>query len=200
VTGGIASGKTTVCRILEKYGAYQLNSDDIIHQLLSEDKLSIDQVVGYLGSDVVSDGKVDRGRVAEVVFSDEQKLRGLEAILHPKLLGIIWKEYRQKIKLGLYRFFVVEMPLVQEIGKEKEFDIIVAVTCPEALAKERCTLSEREYIRRMRWQWPVEKKARYADYAIVNDGSIKELEQQLLEFIENLWKQTRRKVPNERRE
>lgn len=186
MTGGIASGKTTVCRLLEKYGAYQLNSDDIIHQLLSEDKLSIDQVVGYLGAEVVLDGKIDRGRVAEIVFSDAQKLRGLEAILHPKLLGIIRKEYRQQIVLGLYRFFVVEMPLVQEIRKEEEFDIIVAVTCPEALAKERCTLSEREYTRRMKRQWPAEKKARYADYTVVNDGSIKELEKQLLELIESL--------------
>lgn len=189
ITGGIASGKTTVRRILKKHGAYQLNSDDIIHQLLSEDKPSIDQVITLLGPKILADGKIDRKKVAEIVFSDDQKLKALEGILHPKLLEIINQEYNRVKEEGSYKSFVVEMPLVQEIGKERDFDVIIAVLCDEEKAKKRCVFSEEEYVKRMKNQWSTLKKAKLADYTIVNNGSMKELEKQTLDFIEKLNKQ-----------
>ena len=126
--------------------------------------------------------------MAKIVFSDDQKLKALENILHPKLLEAIRQEYSQVAKDGSYRFFVVEMPLVQEIGKEKDFDAVVNVECAEAEAKKRCPLSEEEYMKRMKCQWPQEKKSEFADYTVVNNGSIKELEKQTLDLIETLNK------------
>ena len=186
ITGGIASGKTTACRILKEHGAYQLNSDDIIHQLLSEDKSSINQVINLLGPSILADGKIDRKKVAELVFSDHQKLKALEDLLHPKLLKVIRQEYKRALEAGGYRFFVVEMPLVQEIGKEKNFDFVIAVLCDENQAKKRCAFSEKEYMKRMKRQWPIEKKAKFADYTVVNNGSMNELEKHVLDLIETL--------------
>jgi len=188
ITGGIASGKTTVCRILKKHGAYQLNSDDIIHQLLSEDKTTIDQIVDLLGPSILADGKIDRKKVAAIVFSDPQKLKALEGILHPKLFHAIWQEHKRVLKDGNYRLFSVEMPLIQEIGKEKDFDFVIAVICDEGQAIARSHFSEEDYKRRMNNQWPIEKKAQFADYVIVNKGSIKELEKHVLDLIETLTK------------
>lgn len=185
ITGGIASGKSTVCRILTEHGACILNSDEIIHQLLSEDKPSIDQVIDLLGTDILEDGKIDRKKAAKIVFSDEEKLKRLEHILHPKLLDIIEKKYTQA-KGGNYSFFVVEMPLVQEIGKDKEFDVTIAVVSDEA--KKRSPFSEEEYTQRMKRQWPQEKKAEMADYVVTNNGSMIELENQTLELVEKLNK------------
>ncbi|NGX50801.1 MAG: Dephospho-CoA kinase [Chlamydiae bacterium] len=188
ITGGIASGKTTVCRILKEHGAYLLNSDDTIHKLLSEDPTTIDQVVNLLGQGILSGGKIDRKRVAEIVFSNEKQRRALEKILHPKLLKIVEQEYESAVGDRLSNLFVVELPLVQEIKREKDFDAVIAVLCDEEQAKKRCPFSDEEYEKRMKCQWKVTKKAELADYTIVNNGSIKELEKQTLDLIERVTK------------
>lgn len=186
ITGGIASGKSTVCRILKEHGAYQLSSDDIVHQLLSEDRLTIDQVIGLLGRNILIDGKIDRKKIAQAVFSDQQKLKALETILHPKLLRTIEEKYSQVAQEKTHRFFVVEIPLVQEIAKTQDFDAVIAILCNEADAKKRSSLSEEEYAKRMKRQWPIGEKAKRANYVLVNNGSIKELEKNTLDLIETL--------------
>ena len=187
ITGGIASGKTTVCRILKRErGVYQLDSDKVIHWLLSEDQPTIRQIVRVLGSKVLSDGKIDRTRVAAIVFADEKKLKALEEFLHPKLLEIVMQRYRRLLELGRYKFFFVEMALVQEKGKEAFFNNTVSVLCDEARARQRSALSKQEYEMRMKYQWPIEKKAVYADYIITNNGSMQELEKDVLDFFETL--------------
>src|SRR3990167_10662892 len=95
VTGGVSSGKTTVCRILEDHGAFQVSSDEIIHQLLSLNTICIKQVTDLIGSEIFKDGKIDRKKVAELVFSSEEKLKALEKILHPLLFEEIEKLYQQ---------------------------------------------------------------------------------------------------------
>jgi len=189
VTGGIASGKTSVCRILKNHGAYHLNSDEIVHQLLSEDKSSIDQVVNLLGQEILVDGKIDRKKIAEIVFSNDQKLKALEGILHPKLLKRVSQEYEKVAEGKNYKFFVVELPLVQEIGMETAFDMVIAVVCDESQAIKRGSLSKEDYMKRMNNQWSVEKKAEFANYVVDNNGSLTELEKHTLDLIETLNKQ-----------
>jgi len=192
VTGGIASGKTTVCRLLKKHGAYQVSADEIIHQLLETNTKCKRDVVSLLGPDILTDEQIDRKKVADLVFSDLEKLTQLENLLHPLLFEEIEKEY-QKVKNGNhYICFVVELPLVQEIGKEKAFDLTLAVVCNAHLAKTRhlaAGFSSTEYERRMKRQWNIEKKAEQADFIIVNDGDLSHLETQIKEFIHTLTKE-----------
>lgn len=189
VTGGIASGKTTVCRLLKKHGAYQVSADDIIHQLLEKNAECKRRVIDLLGSDILTDSKIDRKKVASLVFSDPEKLEQLENLLHPLLLAKIEEEYRKVEHDNRYCCFVAEVPLIQEIGKEKDFDLIVAVVSDEKAAKERFIASgfpKQEYDRRMKRQWAVEKKAEQADFTLINDGDIAHLENQVKEFIHTL--------------
>lgn len=192
ITGGIASGKTTVCRILKKHGACTLNSDQIIHHLISKDPPSINEIVTLLGSKVLTDEKIDRKKVAEIVFNDSEKLEALEKILHPKLFVEIDREYNCAKGNNTCKFFVVEMPLIQEIGKEKNFDAVVAVLSPENKALSRYLkegFSKEMYDKRMKRQWDVNKKAKNADYVILNDGTIDELENNLLEMMKEISSQ-----------
>ncbi|MCB1072138.1 MAG: dephospho-CoA kinase [Chlamydiales bacterium] len=192
ITGGIASGKTTVCRILKKHGACTLNSDQIIHHLLSKDSSCINEIVKLLGSTILTDEKIDRKKVAEIVFNDSEKLEALEKILHPKLFVEIDREYNRAKESNTCKFFAVEMPLVQEIGKEKKFDAVVAVLSPESEARLRLRkegFSEELYDKRMKRQWDVKKKAKNADYVILNDGTIDELENKLLEMMKEISSQ-----------
>ena len=185
VTGGIGSGKTTFCRILKHLGAYQIDSDEIVHHLLTTHQPTIDQIVDLLGKNILVNEKIDRKKIADIVFFDDRSLKALEKILHPKLLEIIRTQY-EKLANGLYKFFVVEMPLIQEIEKEKEFDFVVAIISNETDAIKRTPLSEKEYHRRMKNHWSIQKKAQFADYVVTNNNSINELKNQAVKLIKTL--------------
>jgi len=189
ITGGIASGKTTASLLLEKHGAYRISADDVIHQFLETDPKCIRGVVSLLGTGILTDGKVDREAVASIVFSNPGKLRELEAILHPPLFDRIEEEYQRVKNDKRYSCFVVEVPLVQEIGREGEFDLILIVLSDEKIAKDRFIASGfsiEEYERRMKRQWDVKKKAEHADVFLSNTGDFFYLEQQIREFIYTL--------------
>lgn len=186
ITGGIASGKTTVCRILKDHGALTLNSDEIIHQLLREDPICIQKVKELLGPTVASQEGIDRKKVADIVFNDPEKLQALESLLHPILLKRIDETFNKAEGEGTGNCFVVELPLVQEIGKEKEFDLIVAVVSDEKEALKRFTqagFSKETFQKRSARLWNQEKKAQKADYVIKNDGNIDELKHQVVEMM-----------------
>ncbi|MCB1116465.1 MAG: dephospho-CoA kinase [Chlamydiia bacterium] len=185
ITGGIASGKTSVCHILKTHGACTLNSDQIVHHLLEEDQRCINDVIALLGNGILTEGKIDRKKVAEIVFNDAKKLDALEKILHPKLFATIDKEY-ERVKEGkAFNCFVVEMPLVQEIEQTKKFDHIVAVIAKEEHTKSRLS-DPASYDLRMSRQWDPEKKAKHADYVIINNGTMEELKQNTLEMLKEI--------------
>lgn len=189
VTGGIASGKTTVCHFLKKHGAYQVSADDIIHQLLEKNVDCIRDVISLLGPSIAMDGKIDRKKVAALVFSDFEKLEQLENLLHPLLFKKIEEEYQMVKHDKRYCCFVAELPLVQEIGKEKLFDCILAVVSNKELSKKRFTaagFSKQEYERRMKRQWDASEKAKHADFIIINDENLTHLENKVKEFIHTL--------------
>ena len=189
ITGNVATGKSTVCRILKDHGAYTLSSDTIIHQLLANDPSCIEQVISLFGSKVITDKKIDRKKVADIVFNDEEKLKALESLLHPLLLRRIDEEFKKVEAEGKENYFVVELPLVQEIGREKDFDLIVAVVSDNDEAMKRFTqagFTRNGFLKRNARQWDPEKKATHADYAIENDGTFEDLKQKILEMIKEI--------------
>ncbi len=189
ITGTVATGKSTVCRILKDHGASILSSDRIIHQLLANDPLCIKQIISLFGSQVTTDKKIDRKKVADIVFSDEKKLEALESLLHPLLLRRIDEEFKKVEAEGKDKYFVVELPLVQEIGKEKDFDLIVAVVSDNDKAVKRfiqAGFTKNSLLKRNARQWDPEKKAKYADYVIENHGTVENLKQKVLEMIKEI--------------
>ncbi len=185
VTGGLSSGKTTVCGLLKKQGAYVVSADEIVHHLLSPHTPLGQQVIKLLGSDIVSHQQLDRKKIAQIVFSDSQKLEALEQLLHPKVLDEIEKSY-QKIKHNsAYRCFVAEVPLLYEIGAENCFDFVIAVRADPALCRARRQNhkedSLEDYEKRMKRQLP--NKADRADATILNNGSFEDLENQVTQIL-----------------
>lgn len=174
VTGGLSSGKSLFCSYLQKLGAYVVSADEIVHQLLSP-KTSLGQkVIALLGSDVVTDEKINRNIIAEKVFEDLEKLKALEKILHPEVLEEIEREYINCQNKESYPLFVAEIPLLFEIQGERYFDETVAVVADKTQSvewfKKTSGLGEKEYHLRMSRQYPAEIKAEKANHIIYNNG------------------------------
>jgi dephospho-CoA kinase len=132
-------------------------------------------IVGRWGRDVLgADGEIDRGKVARIVFADEDELAWLEALLHPRVSAayLRWRDELAKLTEAP-AVCATEVPLLYEVGGEERFDAVVAVTAsPEIRVRRRLPpLDDRD--RRL---LPDEEKLARADYGFVNDGSLEELD------------------------
>lgn len=190
VTGGLSSGKTTVCKILENLGAYYVSADQIVHQLLSPKTKIGKKIIDLLGSDILNGDQFDRAKIAEKVFSQKDKLYALEQILHPAVINEIKNLYDHIKKSDKYILFVAEVPLLFESESENFFDAVLAVVADPELCKKRfqskSLAPEEEFEKRMARQWDVKQKASKADFTISNDEGLKELEKNVAKLLERI--------------
>lgn len=178
-------------KILQDLGCCVVSSDAICHQLLQSHQKCIEQVKTLLGNDVLVDGRIDKKRVAERVFSHPSLLRALEEVLHPLVLQQLESLYKAATLSEKVKFFVVEVPLLFEAKWEGFFDTIIVVTADRSLCIQRTLtkgLSEREYALREKRLIPVEKKKERADFIIVNNGTLHQLQTQVKNIVNMLSK------------
>lgn len=187
VTGGLSCGKSSVCRLFKELGAYVVNADEIVHQLLSPEAPIGQQVIKLIGPDIVVNRQIDRSKIAKKVFNDPKLLRSLEEILHPAVTDEIKKQYQQAQTQGSASLFVVEIPLLFEtdLGQfNGQYDATIAVIADPAVCRRRFQESTRydkdEFNKRMARQLSPEEKARRADFVIRNDGSFEDLRQAVI--------------------
>ncbi len=178
LTGGIAAGKSEALRAFARHGAAVASSDDIVHRLYREDASLRDAVRARWGDRVFRDGEPDRAAVGEIVFADRDELAWLEGQLHPRVREAVsdWLA-RQTSDVA-----VVEIPLLYETGGESRFDRVVVVTAPAELRAER----RGDVAARERRLVPDAEKARRADFAYVNDGTLEELDAFVARVLEEL--------------
>lgn len=186
VTGGLASGKTTVCNDLKNYGAYVISADEVVHRLLAHDTAVIKKIVADLGPECLKEGKIDTESVAKLVFSYPEKLKILENTLHPAVLNVIEREYEKVKNRKDISFFVAEIPLLFECAWESHFDLVIVVSSSEEVCKMRYDEQGSDYSRRMARQMPLKEKERRADITIKNNGSHEELKKQIKGIIPQL--------------
>jgi dephospho-CoA kinase len=178
VTGTLSSGKSLVCQIFADRGAYIISADSIVHRLLSSDPSIIRQVVEIFGDSIFTNGQIDRQKLAKIVFPDREKLRRLEAILHPKVIEEIKISYETVKNSPLFRVFVAEVPLLFNIGFQSWFDTVIAVVSDPNKSLKRFMdkgFSSREYELRSKELLSSEEIARRSHTIIINDGSIEDL-------------------------
>jgi dephospho-CoA kinase len=183
ITGGVASGKTSVCQFFRELGAFVVNADAIVHELLDPDTNLGQQIIRQFGPEILTDGKISRKMIAEKAFKDPQQLEKLEKLLHPAVLHKIEELYSQACRSGTYTSFVVEIPLLFEIKGEPFYDYIVAVFADEAIARQRFKKAgypPEEYVRRMKRQLSPHQKAERAHYQIQNNGTLDDLKNQII--------------------
>lgn len=194
ITGGIASGKSTVCNIFKELGAYVISADDIAHELLSSNETIIKRVLELLGQSVLVNNKIDRQSIACLVFHDRELLQRFEKIIHPSIKKTIEENYRLQSALASPPpLFVVEVPLLFELGWEKDYDQTIVVraalkTCKNRFEKKTNT-TKSDFADRLKRQWSQDEKLKCADEIIANEGSIEELRQSTKQLYEKLIQQ-----------
>ncbi len=183
ITGGVASGKSSVCQIFQELGAFVVDADAIVHQLLDSKTDLGKQIIQQFGPEIIIENKISRKKIAEKVFTNRKLLDKLEKLLHPEVEKEIERLYEQTCPLDRYSSFVVEIPLLFEIQKETFYDCVIAVIAKEKIARKRFVDSghtEEEYDLRMQRQLAPEIKAERAHYMIENSGSLEDLKKQVI--------------------
>ncbi len=190
LTGGIATGKTTVASMLRERDVPVLNADPLGHELLEPGQPAYDEVLAVFGKEIRDpDGKLDRGKLGGIVFADAQKRARLNQILHPRILDIVQKWFAALDEPDGPEFAVVEAALIVEAGYNKSLDKLLVCWCrPEQQIqrlKER-DLSPEQAHQRIAAQMPLDQKRKLADIAIDCSGSMEETERQVDDAVEKL--------------
>lgn len=188
LTGGIASGKSTVSQYLRELGAIIIDADALAKELVLPHSCAWREIVAHFGKDILNeDGSLKRKKLGEIIFQSPNERKVLNQILHPRIIEKteeLIKQYRQKENIPL---LVVDAPLLIETGMTNMVDEVWVVAIAEELQlkrlSERDNLSEQEAQRRLDAQLPFTEKVKYAQRVIDNSGEIEETR----EKVRSLW-------------
>jgi dephospho-CoA kinase len=184
LTGGIAAGKSEALAAFERLGASTISSDAIVHELLDSEPL-LSRLTERWGSDLVSDGRIDRARIGEIVFADPEQLTWLESQIHP-LVGERIGAWLTSLPVGT-EVAVVEVPLLFESGMQDVFDTTVAVVAADEVRSDRAEARGHTLVgEREARQLAQEEKASRAEHVVENHGSIADLERELSTLVAKL--------------
>lgn len=186
MTGGLSSGKTSVCQIFKQLGANVISADEIVHQLLTPDTLVGQKVIDLFGPDVVIDNQIDRSQIAKRVFCDLELLAKLEQIIHPAVREMTEREIKHLQNEPATSLIVVEIPLLFEGGMTRQYDAILVVSASEELCQKRFAQGKKAFTQRMARQLPQAEKVKRADYVIENNGSLEDLKQTVTKIYKEL--------------
>lgn len=183
LTGGIGAGKSTVAQFFAELGALVIDADQLARMAIERGSDGFADVMLRFGDEVIVNGGIDRKKLAEIVFSDSQARKDLEAIIHPRVQALFAEAV---VDLDIDDILIYEIPLLVETGAAAKFDYIITVESDiklriARLLKKGLYISQIE--KRMASQATPEAREAIADKVIRNDGD----EDSLLRQVENLW-------------
>ena len=189
ITGSFGSGKSTVAGFLRRRGADVLDADKISRQLIGKNGKCRSKVIKKFGGRIVTNGQIDREKLADEAFSDERKLRALEKILHPAVGEEIKKEFKRIARRDPKAVAVIDVPLLFEAGFDRLVEAVLVVKAKRLVQLKRLKakgVSPAEFKRRRKRQLPILKKIRLADFVIDNSGSLNSTQKQARKIWERI--------------
>ncbi|KAG1731946.1 dephospho-CoA kinase-domain-containing protein [Suillus lakei] len=183
LTGGIATGKSTVSSILKSRQVPVIDADVLAREVVQPGTKGLSQIVAYFGSEVLlPDATLDRKKLGAIIFNNEAKRKKLNSIIHPAvsraiLFNVFWCWLRGK------KLCVVDVPLLIEGGLWKWMGKVVVVYCSADIQLQRLmkrdNSSREDALARLNSQLPIAQKVEYADIVVDNSGSLEDLKQQI---------------------
>jgi len=194
LTGGIASGKSAVAAMLRERGCRVLEADKMAHAVIEPGEPAYDDVVREFGKEIlVADGRVDRSKLARIVFADRARLDRLNQIVHPRVAEALDEEFAEMVRARFEGVGVAEAALLVESDYYKRLDRLIVVWCRPEQQFERLTnsqsgrgMSRAEAERRIAAQMPAEQKRALADDQIDTSGTLDETRRQVDALVVHL--------------
>jgi dephospho-CoA kinase len=192
LTGGVATGKSTVAKMFERCGAFAIDADSLAHQMMEPGRPAWRAIVKTFGKAVLNpDRTLNREALGAIVFRNRSKLRRLEQIIHPRVAREQARLTRQAARKDHKAVVIYDVPLLFEAGIDKRVDKIIVVTADRATQIVRLTkrngFTRAEALRRIHSQMPIKQKAAAADYLI--EGTLPR--PRLLTLIKRLYHELR---------
>jgi dephospho-CoA kinase len=176
LTGGIASGKSTVSRMFQDAGVPVICADELARDAVQPGAPALEEIRRIFGASVIDqEGGLDRVRMAELVFKDDSKREALESVIHPRVAE--QKDRRiHALRQDGHRLAIVDVPLLYEKGWERQFDLIIVVYVPRITQEERLIerdgMTRDEARSRLDAQMPIDDKKQRADRVVDNTDSL----------------------------
>jgi dephospho-CoA kinase len=190
LTGGIASGKSTVAAILRRLGVAIINADELSREVVQPGQEAWKEIVDTFGPAILQEDKtLDRRKLRKIVFDNPEARKKLEAIIHPRVRALAEKKIRELAATGS-SIIVYEVPLLFEAQIHLWLRPVILVACDVETQKkrllERDRLTEAEAQQHLDAQMSLEDKRKLADYVIENNGDLEELERQLRGVLQKI--------------
>jgi dephospho-CoA kinase len=190
LTGGIATGKTTVASMLRERDVPVLDADPLGHALLEPGQAAYQETVDAFGKDILDAyGNVNRAKLGALIFADAEKRARLNQILHPRILQVVQKWFAALHEPDGPAFAIVEAALLVEANYTSNLDKLIVCWCRPEQQMERLLqrgLSEQEAQQRIAAQMPLDEKRKRADIVIDCSGSFEATERQVNQAVEQL--------------
>lgn len=187
LTGGFGSGKSTVANCFRELGAFVIDADSLAHEVLLPESSVLSEIEKIFEKDDVTTGdRLDRKKIAAIIFRDVKKRRALEAVIHP----FVFQRIAEEITDAETPVVVVEVPLLFESGFECFCDQVIFVDAPQELIKQRLAaqaFAPAEIEARQSAQMPMHEKASRSNFVIDNSGDF----QKTRRFAEEIWRHFR---------
>ncbi|MBL7085028.1 MAG: dephospho-CoA kinase [Candidatus Omnitrophica bacterium] len=199
VTGGLASGKTTVASMFKRLGAFCIDVDTIYHQLIKPKAALYKKIISAFGNEILGrGGRIDRKKLGKLVFSKKQNLKRLCRITHPAIIKGMGRQIRNLKRSKKRKIILIDAPLLVEVGLVKMVDRLIVV---KASRKKQIARSAKvrglcygETIKRIGFQVPLREKIKLADFVIDNNGTLKQTRKQVKAIWEQINERQRQSV------
>ncbi len=190
LTGGIASGKSTVAAILRRLGAAIINADELSREVVQPEQDAWKEIVAAFGPNILQEDKtLDRRKLRQLVFENSAARKKLEAIIHPRVRALAERRISELAAAGS-SIVVYEVPLLFEAQIHLWLRPVILVACDIETQKkrllERDHLTERQAQQHLDAQMSLEEKRKLADYIIENNGNLEELEHQARAVLQKI--------------
>lgn len=191
LTGGVATGKSTVAKMFRRCGAVVIDADQLAREVVQPDKPAWRDIVRAFGTRVLNpDRTINRPALGSLVFHLPRKRRQLERIIHPRVAREQRRLTRQAARFDPSAVVIYDVPLLFEVGIDKRVDTIVVVTADRETQITRLSkrngLSRSEALRRIRSQLPMNKKCRLADFVLDGTKDTRRLKKDVAKICEDL--------------
>jgi dephospho-CoA kinase len=182
LTGGVGMGKSTSASLLEKRGVPVIDTDVIAREIVEPGEPALDEIVSTFGRELLdAGGRLCRSALAAIVFSAPERLKQLEAILHPRIRER-WMAWAEERRHEGQPAAAVVIPLLFETSAQSHFSAVVCTACSVASQRERLRArgwSEEQIEQRLAAQWPIEKKMAMSNYVVWTEGDLVMHERQI---------------------